>query len=176
MFFQLSESSSFGVAEFFRIVRFVMVGGLATLTDLAVSFLLVSVAGSEATAGCLSLLGFSEAAVVRHFEEFVTVLAFLAAFGVSYYGHTVVTFHAARSSAILLKMLLVSLAAMLLRVVFVYVIKLVWGWGESGVPVYEINYGLLEISFSASYIPLLTSMVLVTAMSYLLFKHWVFRS
>ena len=54
---------------------------------------------------------------LRHFEEIVTVLAFLAAFGVSYYGHTSVTFHAARSLAVLLKMLLVSAGAMLLRAV-----------------------------------------------------------
>jgi len=176
LLFQLSESSSFGMAEFFRIIRFVMVGGLATLTDLAVSFLLVSVAGSAALAGFLAFAGIPEAVTLRHFEEIVTVLAFLAAFGVSYYGHTSVTFHAARSLAVLLKMLLVSAGAMLLRAVSVYVIKQLLGWGESGAPVYGINAGLLEFSISASYIPLLASMVLVTAVSYFLFRYWVFRS
>ncbi len=165
--------------ELFRIARFILVGGLATLTDLLVSFLLVSVIGVRNFAAAVSALGISPALAAQHFEEGVTALAFMLAFAVSYYGHSSVTFHAARSRAVLLRMFAASLMALALRVALVYGIKELLGWGEQGAPVYQLETAVLTIplsfSLNASYIPLLVSMALVTVLSYFLFKRWVFR-
>ena len=165
--------------ELFRIARFILVGGLATLTDLLVSFLLVSVIGARNFAETVSVLGISPALASLHFEEGVTALAFMTAFAVSYYGHSSVTFHAKRSRTVLLRMFAASLMALALRVALVYGIKELLGWGEQGAPVYQLETSILNmplsLSLNASYIPLLASMALVTVLSYFLFKRWVFR-
>ncbi len=57
----------------FELLRFVVVGGLATLTDLAVTALLYYGAGLES-------------------ENLISTLAFLTAFFVSYFGHRSFTF------------------------------------------------------------------------------------
>ena len=56
-------------------------------------------------------------------NRLIIALAFMLAFAVSYYGHSSVTFHAARSRAVLLRMFAASLMALALRVALVYGIK-----------------------------------------------------
>lgn len=86
-------------------VRFVMVGGAATVTDLAVSIVLLYV-------------------FYLH-ENIVTTLAFLCAFLVSYFGHRNFTF---KKSGSVLKFLLVSVSMLITRNVLVFLFMTLLDW------------------------------------------------
>ncbi len=86
-------------------VRFVIVGGAATVADLAASIVLLYV-------------------FYLH-ENIVTTLAFLCAFFVSYLGHRNFTF---KKSGSVLKFLLVSVSMLITRNVLVFLFMTVFGW------------------------------------------------
>lgn len=144
-------------AELGRIFRFIVVGGLATALDLVVTIILVSLVGRDNFALALeTIAGSSLAEFFRlRFEETVSVIAFVIAFLVSYYGHSSVTFHKKRSFTVLWRLSSLSVFNLCLRVAIIYVLKLVLGW--------------------ENYLPIVTAMVLVTVISYIFSKYWVFK-
>ena len=87
----------------FELLRFAIVGGLATIVDLAVTFTMVY--GLD----------------MGQHENIVTSLAFAIAFFVSYFGHRFFTFHKNGSA---LKFLALALSTLVLRNV------IVWGLTE----------------------------------------------
>lgn len=153
--------------ELGRIVRFVFVGGLATLVDLAVTAVLISGVGADGLAAAAvwaaGLAGdLSAAAAARigefvraYFEEIVSVTGFLTAFWVSFYGHSRVTFRKKRSLGVLWRLIVLSVFNLWLRAWIIHAIK--------------INLHLY------GYVPTVSAMVIVTAISYAGSKYWVFR-
>ncbi len=85
----------------FELIRFAIVGGLATVVDLAVTFILVY--GLD----------------MGQHENIVTSIAFAIAFFVSYFGHRFFTFHKSGSA---LKFLALALSTLALRNVIVWLL------------------------------------------------------
>lgn len=85
----------------FEILRFVIVGGLATLVDLSVTFALVYIANMGTR------------------ENIVTTLAFCIAFFVSYFGHRFFTFH---KNGSVIKFLALALSTLVLRNIIVWLL------------------------------------------------------
>ncbi len=164
--------------ELSRIVRFIFVGGLATLVDIIVCALLISLVGAD---NWQHMIGdaFGASSTIGNFlqgrfEEIVSIIAFCVAFSVTYYGQSGITFRKKRSKEVLFKQAVVSIASLILIVLFVAGIKLILGWENNIAPMMELP--IFHIEFSASYIPLLIAMVLVTAISYVGSKYWVFKN
>lgn len=89
-----------GKKNFFELVRFVIVGGLATLVDLAVTTLLVFTTGFNA--------------------NIITTVAFLTAFFVSFFGHRYFTF---KKNGSMLSFLILAVSTLILRNIFVWVLQ-----------------------------------------------------
>ena len=151
--------------EFLRIVRFLFIGGLATLVDLAVTVLMFQAVGADGL-GCflLSAARFFggnpsadavTAGAERYFGETVSVIAFCTAFGVSFFGHSRVTFRKKGSFDVFVKLIVLSVFNLFLRALIIALMK---------------NYlGLF------GYVPVISAMVIVTVISYAGSKYWVFR-
>ena len=162
------DSGIFGLlknGEFLRIVRFLVVGGLATLVDLAVTVFMFQVVGTEGLSSCvLNLAGLmgvdcsAEAVsdtVGRYFEETVSVISFCVAFSVSFFGHSRVTFRKKGSMDVFMKLITLSVVTLCLRAGIIAMMKSCLGL-----------YG---------YVPVVSAMVIVTVLSYAGSKYWVFR-
>lgn len=115
----------------FEILRFVLVGGLATLVDLCV------------TVALLYLTTFH--------ENVITTLAFMVAFFVSFFGHSKVTF---QRSGNIFKFFALALSMLVLRNVLVFLL------------VTYVMRGLVPIVFS---------MVVVTGITFIISKKFVFK-
>lgn len=162
------NSGIFGLlknGEFLRIVRFLIVGGLATLVDLAVTVFMFQVVGTDGLSSCvLALAGFVGAdcsaeavsdAVCRYFEETVSVISFCVAFSVSFFGHSRVTFRKKGTVDVFMKLITLSVVTLCLRAGIISMMKIWLGL-----------YG---------YVPVVSAMVIVTVLSYAGSKYWVFR-
>lgn len=90
----------------YELLRFVLVGGLATLTDL-----------------CVTMVLFFCSDWMSVHENSVTTLAFCVAFFVSYFGHRFFTFHHQGS---ILHFLLLSGSMLILRNILVYAMVSLW--------------------------------------------------
>ena len=90
--------------QFYELVRFVIVGGAATVTDLAVSIVLF-----------FAYPGMS--------ENVITTCAFCIAFFVSYFGHRYFTF---KQEGNILKFLALSCSMLVLRNIIVFVLVRIW--------------------------------------------------
>ncbi len=141
-------------AEVLRVLRFVLIGGLATLTDLIVTVLLVSVVGQAVFQNMVASLPNYFAWYANCFEETVSVLAFGIAFFVSYYGHSNVTFHKKRTWQRFLRLAVLNIGCLLCRIGIIAGLKYVFAW--------------------QNYLPILVAMVTVTIISYIFAKLWVF--
>ena len=93
--------------KFYELVRFVIVGGAATATDLAVTLVLFFL--------------FPEMS-----ENAITTCAFCVAFFVSYFGHRFFTF---KQHGNILKFLLLSCSMLVLRNIIVFILVRVWMTG-----------------------------------------------
>lgn len=150
--------------EFWRIVRFAFIGGLATLVDLAVTVLMFQVVKPEGIGSFLGMLaGFAgisyDAAglcgsVGTYFEEIVSAVSFSTAFLVSFFGHTRVTFRKKGSASVFIRLMILSVATLFLRALLINLMK-------NGLGLY-------------GYVPVITAMVIVTASTYAGSKFWVF--
>lgn len=87
------------VGGIFEIIRFVFIGGLATLTDLCVTVVLLY--------------------ATQFHEVVITTLAFCVAFFVSFFGHAKVTF---KRSGNIFKFLALSVSMLLLRNLIVFLL------------------------------------------------------
>lgn len=116
----------------FELIRFIFIGGLATITDLVVTI-------------CLFFMFPS-----LH-ENIVTTIAFLIAFFVSYFGHSKVTFQKEGS---IVKFFALSFSMLLLRNVILF---------------------LLVTFVMRGLIPIIISMILVTAITFVVSKFFVFK-
>lgn len=145
-------------SEIGKMLRFLLVGLAATLVDLFVTFICLTVIGVDNyLAAVSSIFGDSSLGEVLKvsFEEVVSVVAFGIAFFVSFFGHSSFSFHKKRNLSVLLRLLTVNVGALLLRVLIIYLIKILLG----------LN----------GYVPVVTAMVIVTAISYVLSRFWVFN-
>lgn len=115
----------------FEILRFVLVGGLATLVDLCVTVALLYL-------------------TTLH-ENVITTLAFMVAFFVSFFGHSKVTF---QRSGNIFKFFALALSMLVLRNVLVFLL------------VTYVMRGLVPIVFS---------MVVVTGITFIISKKFVFK-
>ncbi|WP_286035773.1 GtrA family protein [Succinatimonas hippei] len=93
--------------KFYELVRFVIVGGAATVTDLAVSVVL--------------FFAFPDMS-----ENAITTCAFCVAFFVSYFGHRYFTF---KQHGNIFKFLLLSCSMLVLRNIIVFVLVRIWMTG-----------------------------------------------
>lgn len=129
---QSSALSTNGKKNFFELVRFVIVGGMATVVDLAVTTALVFTTELNA--------------------NFITTIAFLTAFLVSFFGHRYFTF---KKKGSMLSFFALAVCTLILRNIFVWF--------------------LLHILNVGNYPSLIASMVLVTAITYFVAKFKVFK-
>jgi putative flippase GtrA len=145
-------------SELRRIFRFLIVGGLATAVDLFVTIIFVSFIGRNNYVLALDYINVSwiSSLLTTRFEEFVSVVAFCVAFLVSYYGHSSVTFHKKRSFTVLYRLGLMSVFNLVLRIAIIALLKIMFGWQD--------------------YLPIVMAMILVTIISYVCSKYWVFRN
>ncbi len=89
-------------SSFFELVRFVIVGSLATITDLSITFLLVFL-----------FEGIN--------SNLVTTIAFCIAFFVSFFGHKSYTF---KKDGKMLSFFLLAISMLILRNIIVYLLEL----------------------------------------------------
>ena len=132
--------------EIGKMLRFLVVGLAATLVDLFVTFICLTVIGVDNYLAVVSsIFGDSSLGEVLKvsFEEVVSVVA------------SSFSFHKKRNLSVLLRLLTVNVGALLLRVLIIYLIKTLLG----------LN----------GYAPVVTAMVIVTAISYVLSRFWVFN-
>jgi putative flippase GtrA len=123
------------VEEFWRLVRFSAVGGLATFVHIGVAMVAVAAAGANPTVG--------------------TMIGFIVAFLVSYFGHFRFTFAAAgRHRDYLLKFAVSSLASFFLSTGAVWVTTAILG----------IDYRPALVALA----------IIVPACNYLVNRFWVF--
>ncbi len=115
----------------FELIRFAIVGGAATVVDLAVTIVLVH--------------------FTNFHENIITSLAFITAFWVSFFGHRYFTFKKKGSPV---SFFILSISTFLLRNVFVL--------------------GLVSVNIRGYY-ALISSMILVTAITYFVAKFKVFK-
>ena len=153
--------------ELLRILRFLFVGGLATLVDLMMTVFLVSFLGCDGLTGFLESVFLSHEGtgsgqpseihlfVEEYFEEMVSVISFMTAFGVSFFGHCRVTFRKKKSLSVFIKLITVSLAGLWLRTIIIFAMKSMLRW--------------------QGYLPVISAMLIVTVSTYIGSKYWVFR-
>lgn len=144
--------------EFGKMVRFLIIGIAATAVDLLVSFIFLSLIGDNLYSHLVENFWIEDHIRIilkQSFEEVVSVVAFCVAFVVSFFGHSSFSFKKKRNLSVLLRLLAVNVSALCLRVLIIYLIKTKCG----------IN----------GYVPVVSAMVIVTALSYLCSRFWVFN-
>ena len=85
----------------------------------------------------------------------VSVISFMTAFGVSFFGQSRVTFSKKKSLSLFIMLITVSLAGLWLRTIIIFAMKSMLGW--------------------QGYLPVITAMLIVTVSTYIGSKYWVFR-
>ncbi len=144
-------------SEIKRILRFLVIGGLAAGVDLLVAFLLVYLLGIDVykEVVCNVLHQCSDAAFFYNkFEEVVSAISFFVGFIVSYYGHALYTFKSGTSYRRLFKLLSLAMFNLVIRTLIIS---------------FEKSVGI------DGYLSIVVSLVIVTVVSYVVSKYWVFK-
>ena len=129
---ELANKKANGKKNFFELIRFVIVGGMSTVVDLVVTTVLVFTTALNA--------------------NFITTIAFLTAFLVSFFGHRYFTF---KRKGSMLSFFALAVSTLILRNIFVWFI--------------------LHILNLSNYPALIIAMVLVTSITYFVAKFKVFK-
>lgn len=144
-------------SEIKRILRFLVIGGLAAGVDLLVAFLLVYLLGIDVykEVVCNVLHQCSDASFFYNkFEEVVSAISFFVGFIVSYYGHALYTFKSGTSYRRLFKLLSLAMFNLVIRTLIIS---------------FEKSVGI------DGYLSIVVSLVIVTVVSYVVSKYWVFK-
>ena len=128
---ELANKKANGKKNFFELIRFVIVGGMSTVVDLVVTTVLVFTTALNA--------------------NFITTIAFLTAFLVSFFGHRYFTF---KRKGSMLSFFALAVSTLILRNIFVWF--------------------MLHILNLSNYPALIIAMVLVTGITYFVAKFKVF--
>ena len=120
---ELAKQKANGKKNFFELIRFVIVGGMSTVVDLVVTTVLVFSTALNA--------------------NFITTIAFLTAFLVSFFGHRYFTF---KRKGSILSFFALAVSTLILRNIFVWF--------------------MLHILNLSNYPALIIAMVLVTGITY----------
>ena len=128
---ELANQKANGKKNFFELIRFVIVGGMSTVVDLVVTTVLVFTTALNA--------------------NFITTIAFLTAFLVSFFGHRYFTF---KRKGSMLSFFALAVSTLILRNIFVWF--------------------MLHILNLSNYPALIIAMVLVTGITYFVAKFKVF--
>ena len=128
---ELANQKANGKKNFFELIRFVIVGGMSTVVDLVVTTVLVFTTALNA--------------------NFITTIAFLTAFLVSFFGHRYFTF---KRKGSILSFFALAVSTLILRNIFVWF--------------------MLHILNLSNYPALIIAMVLVTGITYFVAKFKVF--
>lgn len=129
---ELANQKANGKKNFFELIRFVIVGGMSTVVDLVVTTVLVFTTALNA--------------------NFITTIAFLTAFLVSFFGHRYFTF---KRKGSILSFFALAVSTLILRNIFVWF--------------------MLHILNLSNYPALIIAMVLVTSITYFVAKFKVFK-
>lgn len=129
---ELANQKANGKKNFFELIRFVIVGGMSTVVDLVVTTVLVFTTALNA--------------------NFITTIAFLTAFLVSFFGHRYFTF---KRKGSILSFFALAVSTLILRNIFVWF--------------------MLHILNLSNYPALIIAMVLVTGITYFVVKFKVFK-
>ena len=129
---ELANKKANGKKNFFELIRFVIVGGMSTVVDLVVTTVLVFTTALNA--------------------NFITTIAFLTAFLVSFFGHRYFTF---KRKGSILSFFALAVSTLILRNIFVWF--------------------MLHILNLSNYPALIIAMVLVTGITYFVAKFKVFK-
>lgn len=129
---ELANQKANGKKNFFELIRFVIVGGMSTVVDLVVTTVLVFTTALNA--------------------NFITTIAFLTAFLVSFFGHRYFTF---KRKGSILSFFALAVSTLILRNIFVWF--------------------MLHILNLSNYPALIIAMVLVTGITYFVAKFKVFK-
>lgn len=129
---ELANQKANGKKNFFELIRFVIVGGMSTVVDLVVTTVLVFTTALNA--------------------NFITTIAFLIAFLVSFFGHRYFTF---KRKGSILSFFALAVSTLILRNIFVWF--------------------MLHILNLSNYPALIIAMVLVTVITYFVAKFKVFK-
>lgn len=129
---ELANPKANGKKNFFELIRFVIVGGMSTVVDLVVTTVLVFTTALNA--------------------NFITTIAFLTAFLVSFFGHRYFTF---KRKGSILSFFVLAVSTLILRNIFVWF--------------------MLHILNLSNYPALIIAMVLVTGITYFVAKFKVFK-
>ena len=144
-------------SEIRRIFRFLLIGGLAAVVDLLVAFALIYGIGNElysyficsAFKQCYPL-----DFLYGKFEECVSIVSFFSGFLVSYYGHAKYTFRTRTSKDSFLKLFGIAIINIIIRTFIINI---------------EKNFNI------TGYICVVNAIFIVTVISYLASKFWVFK-
>ena len=129
---ELANKKANGKKNFFELIRIVIVGGMSTVVDLVVTTVLVFTTALNA--------------------NFITTIAFLTAFLVSFFGHRYFTF---KRKGSMLSFFALAVSTLILRNIFVWF--------------------MLHILNLSNYPALIIAMVLVSAITYFVAKFKVFK-
>ena len=129
---ELANKKANSKKNFFELIRFVIVGGMSTVVDLVVTTVLVFTTALNA--------------------NFITTIAFLTAFLVSFFGHRYFTF---KRKGSMLSFFALAVSTLILRNIFVWF--------------------MLHILNLSNYPALIIAMVLVTGITHFVAKFKVFK-